>query len=346
MVYFYVSEAMYRSATLELIGYKLRHDILLFLKGEEHENADEIGDLDKIPYSFNAHIATSCIDREDFELLDALVETRPEVTGIVLKKAVCSARNTNVLEHLHKMVGLTKRPELFQMLLAEKYEGEIYDCAEVLLACGCLDQDSVSSCAKNQGPFCMAAQFGKLRLVERLLETGLDPSLENGSLAVAAFGNHSILRHFVAHGVDVNRTYRGYTYLQIAAWQRDCAKVKRIFLLGANTTTMDRYNRVALVLWFHSGYTVRIKDGENLAKTIPNALELPKQRFAPKFVDDLLASSHQPTGESFSRASLDQVARPPRELFDHTPPDYVRAFLEYDSGPAAQALVDYILSCY
>lgn len=324
----------------------IRADIISFLKGEPYGNKTIIHRLANCEMVLCNNISQFSVIYNDFELIDTLIICRPETINWVLNGIIFQVEKTTMLEYVLRTFNPVLSLNVLTLTIL-KEEDLVQDFTEVLFAYPGIDilKPLLSTCKENNGPFCTAIWLNRYKVVNRLLELGFEPSLENGTLAVKSYyACPSILDQLVVYGVDINRPFRDYTYLQVAAWNRDHKRVKLILDRGANTMIMDPYRRVALVLWYHYGFTscLEVEEPPNY-KMLAVAIPSQTSSITRRYIENVSA---YPTEKYFSRRKLDQIPEPPRELFDHTPVDYVSAFLEYENRPYARLLVDYILSKY
>lgn len=338
--------------TVEEIG-PIRNDVINFLRGRPYGNEAAIDIFAGFEITLYTRITEFSVITNDFELLDTLVMCRPGEINHILERVTVRVKETTMLEHLLEKFNPPIHLNLLTVAIFTTGSNRAQEFTEVLFAYHGIDElkSLLSTCEKNKGPFYAAISSRKYNVVNRLLELGFEPSLENGTLAVASYrGCPSVLDQLVVYGVDINRPFRKYTYLHIAAWNRDRKRVKQIINRGANTVIMDPYRRVALILWYHQNFTScpeteeQYPDYEKLAAAIPCETRLTGRASNDwRYIESM---SVEPAERYFTREMLDQIPEPPRELFDHTPAEYVSAFLEYETRPYARLLVDYILSKY
>lgn len=169
-----------------------------------------------------------------------------------------------------------------------------------------------------------------------LIQAGGDPRMSLAPLVhmVASMDDPHLLSKLVAHGCDINRRYMGATALHLFAFYGNSEAIERLINHGADCNLVDNYGHVALILWYIPGY-VHFNFKE---------YEYPIDPYDQKHMTCMDYYREQMWKEEAVRYSddLQEGFSAPKILFENTPTEYVRAFLETNSSEEARMLFDYI----
>lgn len=153
-----------------------------------------------------------------------------------------------------------------------------------------------------------------------------------------------LLKGFLKKQVNIDHFYADNTALHYAAHHKQSRMVKLLVKYGASCTAFDAHARVPLVLWYipHRIYFNEMLDEHG--QRVPH-YEYP---MAPNMrPNDAIeyAYDYIEQNERYHHAIRVQD-RAPQCLFDNTPIQFVKKFLELDKSHEARSLFDYIRSQY
>lgn len=145
----------------------------------------------------------------------------------------------------------------------------------------------------------------------------------------------NLFNELLAQGGDINlqsSTYKHTHLMKVSAIKDEELTIQAVNA-GSNCCLFDLYGRVALLFWYTPTFVDFYRNPgywqEWSSKESAWLLSSYDKRYPT--VDDLLTQT---------------TPRAPQCLFDNTPEDYVRAFLEHNDSPEARALVEFVLAQY